>query len=163
MTGGRQRAAAAAEQRRGELELTQIQMGVDPTTWRDFVAGKSWPQARSRSRIEARLNWHIGALDRIAKGESTAEREALEYQRGSGAVPDEVRQLLALVNEIDDHFRKGQHGLVRRKIELVAEILDELRARVPDETVNSDDMRALAFNAVTQRGIYPPGSEEQPA
>lgn len=124
---GRARAAEAAELRRLELDLAQTQLGVDPKTWRDFIAGRSWPQVRSRARIESRLNWHIGALDRIAAGRSTPEQESIDRRRG-GESPSAVQELLSLVHEVNEHFRTGQYGLAVRKLDLLIGIAQELAA-----------------------------------
>lgn len=143
------RAAKAADERRGELDLTQSQIGVDPTTWRDFVAGRSWPQARTRARIEAKLNWHTGALSRIAAGESTPLKEAIEPADHTEVVPDQVAQIRALANEVDDHYRMSQSRLALTKLRMIRDLIEQLEESHLDavhrevEILSSpDDLRA---------------------
>jgi transcriptional regulator with XRE-family HTH domain len=56
----------------GRLGLTQLQLAararLDPTTISTFFNGHHWPQARTRAKLEAALEWPIGTLGDIAGG-----------------------------------------------------------------------------------------------
>ena len=71
-TEGRRTAARAAEVQMGRLGLTQLQLAerahLDPTTISTFFNGHHWPQARTRAKLEAALEWPVGALGEIAGG-----------------------------------------------------------------------------------------------
>lgn len=72
VSSGRQNAARAAEQQMGQLGLTQLQLAerarLDPTTISTFFNGHHWPQARTRAKLEAALEWPVGTLGDIAGG-----------------------------------------------------------------------------------------------
>lgn len=71
-TDGRRTAARAAEVQMGRLGLTQLQLAeraqLDPTTISTFFNGHHWPQARTRAKLEAALEWPVGTLGDIAGG-----------------------------------------------------------------------------------------------
>jgi transcriptional regulator with XRE-family HTH domain len=56
----------------GELGMTAKTLAnaaeVDPGTVSDLLAGKRWPQAKSRAKIERALEWPAGTLADIAAG-----------------------------------------------------------------------------------------------
>ena len=53
-----------------ELGLNAPQLarraGVDPTTVRAFLAGRRWPQPRTRARLARALGWQVGDGIRLA-------------------------------------------------------------------------------------------------
>jgi hypothetical protein len=95
-------AAAAVEARRAELGLTQKDFGIAADTYRDFVSGQHWPQARTRAKIEVKLGWKVGRISELA-------REAV---RGDGAgrlaviTDDPDEKALLLSNLADDVKRR---------------------------------------------------------
>lgn len=127
---GRVRAADAAEQRRLQLGLTQKGVGVDDKTWRRLVKHEKWPsEPLTRGRIEAHLNWHLGALQRIADGSSTPAQEALEPQvaEPDPIVPTELRQAQALLDEVEKHVRSDEPAMARIKVDLTIGLMERLR------------------------------------
>ena len=70
---GRQRAARAVAARRGELRMTQSELGaaagVDTKTIGNLEKRGVWPIARSRAAIEQALGWPSGEMERIAAAE----------------------------------------------------------------------------------------------
>ena len=79
--------------RRLELGMDAAQLartaGVDPKTVASLEHGERWPRDRSRSSIEAALQWQIGSLDEMrAGGEPTPaaadplDAYSLEYLAG---------------------------------------------------------------------------------
>jgi len=70
---GRQAAGRAALARRGELELTQLDVaaaaGVDVQTYRALETGESWPWAKNLVAIARALGFEPGELQQIADGE----------------------------------------------------------------------------------------------
>jgi len=67
---GRQRAARAVAARRGELRMTQSELGaaagVDTKTIGNLESRGRWPIARTRALIEKALGWPSGEMERIA-------------------------------------------------------------------------------------------------
>ena len=82
MSTGRAAAVRAAQARMGELGLTQEALakrsGLDLSTVNTFVNGHTWPQVRTRAKLETALEWPVGQLGRIASGSDAAsdDREA---------------------------------------------------------------------------------------
>ena len=70
---GRQRAARAVAARRGELRMTQSELGaaagVDTKTIGNLESRGVWPIARNRAAIEQALGWPVGEMARIAAAE----------------------------------------------------------------------------------------------
>ncbi|MBW8482232.1 helix-turn-helix domain-containing protein [Actinomadura parmotrematis] len=68
----RERVAKYVVARRGALGLTQERLaeraGVTVKTVYNLEGGGRWPQARTRSALEAALDWEPGDLGRIAEG-----------------------------------------------------------------------------------------------
>jgi transcriptional regulator with XRE-family HTH domain len=68
---GRQRAARAVAARRGELRMTQRELGaaagVDTKTIGNLESQGRWPIARTRAQIEEALGWPVGELERIVQ------------------------------------------------------------------------------------------------
>lgn len=130
MEQGQLRAAEAAESRRAELGLTQKQTGVDPKTWRQFIEGDKWPaEILTRGRIEAHLELKLGALDKIAAGQSSLEQEKLrDDAEGPGAelVPPQLPHMLALLNEADVHYRSEQADLGDLKVDMVRDLANRI-------------------------------------
>jgi hypothetical protein len=64
--------ARLAAARRRQLEMDQSALArtanVDPKTVRAFERGERWPRERSRTRIEAALEWPAGSLTEIREG-----------------------------------------------------------------------------------------------
>lgn len=122
VNAGRQKAARAVDARRGELGLTQKQLGMDPSSYRAFVAGTSWPQARTRAKIEVALGWPVGEIARIALTAASVENEGDDPDMSAlmrSDLPDDVKlRLIArlvaadLVGESQDEKRERQasHG-----------------------------------------------------
>lgn len=78
---GRQRAARAVAARRGELRMTQRELGaaagVDTKTIGNLESRGRWPIARSRALIEKALGWPSGELERIAAAEDEERQPAV--------------------------------------------------------------------------------------
>lgn len=135
---GQRRAAEAAELRRGELQLSEHQTGVDARTWRRFVAGKKWPKAIACSRIETHLQLRPGALDRIAHGESTLEQEIQGLDAGEqsageqSVVPPQLELIVALVHEARNHYLENMADMGDLKIGKVRDLADQV-LRDPSE------------------------------
>jgi len=70
---GRQRAASAVAARRGELRMTQGELGaaagVDVKTIGNLESRGTWPIARTRAKLEEALGWPVGEMARIATAE----------------------------------------------------------------------------------------------
>ena len=70
---GRQRAARAVAARRGELRMTQSELGaaagVTTKTIGNLESRGRWPIARTRAQIEEALGWPVGEMERIAAAE----------------------------------------------------------------------------------------------
>jgi len=70
---GRQRAARAVAARRGELRMTQSELGaaagVTTKTIGNLESRGRWPIARTRAQIEEALGWPSGEMARIAAAE----------------------------------------------------------------------------------------------
>ena len=70
---GRQRAASAVAARRGELRMTQGELGaaagVDVKTIGNLESRGVWPIARTRAKLEEALGWPSGEMARIAAAE----------------------------------------------------------------------------------------------
>lgn len=98
MSPGREAAVHAAQQRMGELGLTQEALAkrarVDLSTINTFINGHTWPQIRTRAAIEVALEWPVGKLGRISVGDEL-DVEALRNARSklleALAVTDPVR------------------------------------------------------------------------
>jgi transcriptional regulator with XRE-family HTH domain len=74
---GRQRAARAVAARRGELRMTQLELGaaagVDVKTIGNLESRGVWPIARTRAQIEEALGWPAGEMERIAARDGEPE------------------------------------------------------------------------------------------
>lgn len=70
----------------GELNLTQEALAkkarLDLSTVNTFLNGHTWPQVRTRARIETALSWEPGELGRIANAvEVPAQHDELNELR----------------------------------------------------------------------------------
>lgn len=126
-------AVNAAEIRMGELGFTQEALAakarVDPTTVNAFLNGRNWPQVRTRARIEVALQWDVGMLTRIAKGEEPPRPvEPL--------TADELRRLIAEANEelawLKPRYESTRRILSARLKREIAELERQLAALEPD-------------------------------
>jgi DNA-binding XRE family transcriptional regulator len=92
---GRQRAARAVAARRGELRMTQRELGaaagVDTKTIGNLEKRGVWPIARTRAPIEKALGWPVGEMERIAAQEE--EKQPVIPPALLALIPD----LLALI------------------------------------------------------------------
>jgi len=93
-------AARAIEVALGQRGWNQIDLAraaeVDPGTLYDFMAGRRWPQVRTRSRIETSLEMEPGTIARIAAGETVGPRPqdaAPDLPVGAGVDPELLTQL----------------------------------------------------------------------
>jgi transcriptional regulator with XRE-family HTH domain len=82
MSPGRAAAVRAVQARMGELGLTQEALAVkartDLSTVNTFLNGRTWPQVRTRARLETALEWSVGKLGRLAAGTEQVDVEQLE-------------------------------------------------------------------------------------
>lgn len=69
---GRRRAGQAVAERRQRLGLSQRDLNDDKTISQSvlvaFERGRSWPRQSTRSKLEVRLRWPLGTIDRIRTG-----------------------------------------------------------------------------------------------
>lgn len=69
---GRRRAAAELQARMATKRLSAAGLAkaaaVDPGTISDFLSGARWPQAVTRAKLEAVLDWPTGTIAEIADG-----------------------------------------------------------------------------------------------
>jgi len=93
-------AAAAIEVALGAKGWNQADLvrdaGIDNGTLGDFLAGRRWPQVRTRSRIETSLGMELGTIARIADGETVgppAQDPGSDLPVGSGVDPELLTQL----------------------------------------------------------------------
>lgn len=124
----------------GQLGLTQLQLaqraGVDVSTLSTFFNGHHWPQARTRAKLEAALDWPVGTLQEIAAG----GKPPGETKR-TGADPVEA-QILAIPHLLDQdrelflrvyRTRRDEHT-VRRLADL-EQLLESSMEHVRDPEV----------------------------
>lgn len=125
---GRQRAAQAAEARRGELGLDREELaaaaGIDPKTVYNMERRGKWPIAVTRAKIEGALGWPSGEMERIASAPvPVPEPDALAERWGTEDA-ERVRRVLAargpagaaILREMEREFRtpgEGQQGPAR--------------------------------------------------
>ena len=106
MTPGHERVRDAVQTRMDELGLVQRSLaskaGVDTGTVSNLLTGKTWPQVRSRARIEAALNWPIGTLAQIRAGGSPPPEDPTPD--GTDPVEDTIRDIPHLLAEDIDLF-----------------------------------------------------------
>jgi transcriptional regulator with XRE-family HTH domain len=73
---GMVRAGAAAAARRRELDISQRSLAADGIINAGaliaFEKGRSWPRERTRAKLEEVLQWPVGEIARIRRGESSA-------------------------------------------------------------------------------------------
>ncbi|OCB15128.1 helix-turn-helix domain-containing protein [Mycobacterium intracellulare] len=92
-----------AAARRRELQMDQAGLArtadVDPKTVRAFERGERWPRERSRTRIEAALQWSAGSLERIKAGDIPfpirLDREFFQSQNPDPAADRVIEEALA--------------------------------------------------------------------
>lgn len=69
---GRRRAGQAVAARRQRLGLSQRDLNDDKTISQSvlvaFERGRSWPRQSTRTKLEVRLQWPLGTIDRIRTG-----------------------------------------------------------------------------------------------
>lgn len=98
---------AMAEMTWNQSDLAR-EAGIDPGTLGDFLAGRRWPQAKSRSKIEQALHLNPGMLHNIAHmpgpgsfkslpdettDPDTEEPESPDLPVGDGVDPELLAQL----------------------------------------------------------------------
>lgn len=128
---GQDLAAEAAELRRVELGLTQAETGVTPKIWRLLVNKERWPNdIRARARIEAHLNWHIGSLAKIARGEITPEEAALEHRPPPDGKTEAttLEHVSALLDEARMHYTDDQAAMAKLKLRMARDLIDRALA-----------------------------------
>lgn len=122
MSNGRAAATQAARERMGELSLTQDDLAkksrTDITTISRFLNEHSWPQVRTRARIEVALGWQPGELGRIAM--STPDDDPLTEDL------KQARQMLIDAIRLDDPRRMRE--LLADALGLVAKVIEQQRA-----------------------------------
>ncbi len=74
------RAGAAAAARRRELDISQRSLAADGIINAGaliaFEKGRSWPRERTRAKLEEVLQWPVGTIARIRRGEALIPQEA---------------------------------------------------------------------------------------
>ena len=119
MSNGRASATQAARERMGELGLTQEDLAkksrTDITTISRFLNEHSWPQVRTRARIEVALDWQPGELARLAIAANQADPMADELKQ--------ARQMLIDAIRLDDPRRMRE--LLADALCLVAKVLEQ--------------------------------------
>lgn len=168
-TNGRRTAARAAEVQMGRLGLTQLQLAqraqVDVSTLSTFFNGHHWPQARTRAKLEAALDWPVGALQEIAAG-SAPPRVA----KSADADPVEA-QILALPHLLDRDrelflrvykTRRDEHTARRLADleQLLAASLDHVRDEAVRETIAGQFRQQI--EQLKLAGYEDLGTETQP-
>lgn len=99
----------AAQSRMGELGLTQEDLAarakLNLSTINTFLNGHTWPQVRTRAKIEVALGWDTGELGRISSGydvpdNQAALKELRERMEGIG------RDLRSALDQLDRLTRR---------------------------------------------------------
>lgn len=110
MSPGRAAAIRAAQTRMGELSLTQEALAkrarLDISTINTFLNGHTWPQVRTRAKIEVALNWQPGELGRIAAGTDTPDSQA-ELAELRERLETLSRDLSAALDQLDRLRRRA--------------------------------------------------------
>ncbi len=98
------RAGAAAAARRRELDISQRSLAADGIINAGaliaFEKGRSWPRERTRAKLEQVLQWPVGTIARVRRGEPVpgeASRQVPPSDGASadGAAPDGSASLIA--------------------------------------------------------------------
>lgn len=73
---------------------------IDNGTLGDFLAGRRWPQTRTRARIEQALGLHVGFINQVASGSLrvsvtplSQDADAEQLPVGSGVDPELLTEL----------------------------------------------------------------------
>lgn len=125
----------------GKLGLTQLQLAerahLDPTTISTFFNGHHWPQARTRAKLEAALEWPVGTLGEIAGG-ARAPTEA----KATDADPIEA-QIAAMPHLLDEDRELFLRVYKSRRDEHTARRLKDLETLLESSTkhVRDPDVR----------------------
>lgn len=153
----------------GQLGLTQLQLAerarLDPTTISTFFNGHHWPQARTRAKLEAALEWPVGTLADIAAGGKPPGDP-----KPTDADPVEA-QILAIPHLLDqdrDLFlrvyktRRDEHTARRLKEleQLLAASLEHVSDPQVRETI-AEQFRAQ-ISQLKRAGYDTPGDETKP-
>jgi hypothetical protein len=68
----RNRAVSAVKARLSKLEASPTRLaeeiGIAENTFRDFLAGRTWPIMRTMGRIEKSIGWPPGSIEDVANG-----------------------------------------------------------------------------------------------
>jgi transcriptional regulator with XRE-family HTH domain len=84
---GLARAGAAAAARRRELDISQRSLAADGIINAGaliaFEKGRSWPRERTRAKLEEVLQWPLGTIARLRKGEPAARAQPTEPVAGA--------------------------------------------------------------------------------
>lgn len=103
--GDRRRVARYVASRRGALGLSQEELAaqarVDTKTIYNLESGERWPQAQTRSRIEAALGWLDGDLVHIAEGGEPTPTDELAEAAGTDRFERTVRQAMSRLSEAE--------------------------------------------------------------
>jgi transcriptional regulator with XRE-family HTH domain len=90
----------------GELGLTQEALAVkartDLSTVNTFLNGRTWPQVRTRARLETALDWPVGTLSRLASGAHTDGTRAAEV----AALREELETIQAALRAALDRLNR---------------------------------------------------------
>ena len=109
MSPGRAAAIRAAQTRMGELGLTQEALAqsarLDLSTVNTFLNGHTWPQVRTRAKIEVALDWTPGELGRIASGSVVPDNQA-ELKELRERLETLGRDLSAALDQLDRLTRR---------------------------------------------------------
>ena len=109
---------------------------LDPTTISTFFNGHHWPQARTRAKLEAALEWPVGTLGEIASG---AKPPAGPRPTDADPVEAQIAAIPHLLYEDREIFlrvyrtRRDEH--TARRLEDLQQLLDASIKQVRDPEV----------------------------
>jgi transcriptional regulator with XRE-family HTH domain len=103
--GDRRRVARYVAARRGALGLSQEELAtkaaVDTKTIYNLESGERWPQAKTRSKIEAALGWLDADMVHIAEGGEPTLADDLTEAAGTDRFERTVRQAISRLPEAE--------------------------------------------------------------
>jgi transcriptional regulator with XRE-family HTH domain len=160
-------AARAAEVRMSQLGLTQAQLAeraqVDVSTVSTFLNGHHRPQARTRAKIEAALEWPSGTLVDVAGGGRPPGRE---QKPGADPVEAQIRSIPHLLDEDRELFlrvyRTRRDEQTARRLADLEQLLEaslrsvsdpEVRETIADQFRQQIEQLKLAGYSGPPRGI----------
>lgn len=139
--------------RRRELQMDQAGLArtadVDPKTVRAFERGERWPRERSRTRIEAALQWPAGSLERIKAGDIPFPiRLDREFFQSQNPGPDAERVIEEALAESDRRYAEKSAAAKQRVVAELGERPD-YSPLIAGLAVDVDDLQAAALSIDT--------------